>query len=74
MHFIGPISQLPGQRDYFRDDQFRNTARVTKRGIEDGNAMVRCIFNVDLIGSNAEAADDYEISRLLQYSGRQLRF
>ena len=58
VQLVRAVSQLTGQGDNFSNNKFRNTSRVCERGVEDGNTVPRGIFKINLVCSNAEAADD----------------
>lgn len=74
MHFNRAVPKLPGKSNNFRNDQFCHAPGVTKRRVEHGNAVLRGISQVHLIGTNAEAAYDNKILGLLQHSGCELGF
>ena len=61
MQFHGAISQLSSQHNDLADDKLSNTARVCEGGIEDGDAMLGRIVEVDLVGPNAETTDHDQV-------------
>lgn len=64
MHLIRAVSELSGENNYFRDDQLCYTPGVTERRVENGNPMLSSKFEIDLVGTNTEAADYQEALRL----------
>ena len=73
VHLVGSIAKLPGKRNNFANDQFRNTTRVAERRIEHRDTMLSSIMKIHLICSYAKASNYYEIFRLPQYPSRELR-
>lgn len=72
MHLIGTVTQLSSQGNDLSNDQFSNAARVAERGVEDSNAVVRSILDINLVCSDTEATHNYEISGLFQDTGSEL--
>jgi hypothetical protein len=73
VHLVGTVTELSRQHDDLSNDQLRHTARVTKRRVEDGDTVLGGIFEVDLVGADAEAADDNEVLSLAQHPLRKFR-
>ena len=73
VHLVGAVAKLAGQRDDFSDDELGDTARVGKRGVEDGDAMAGSIVEIDLVGTDAEAADDEQVLGFAQHLLGELR-
>lgn len=73
MHLAGTITKLTSQRNDLGNDQLGDAARVTKWRIEDRNAMVGSILEVDLVCSDAEAADGDKVPCLFQHTRGQFR-
>ena len=72
MHFHGAIAQLTSKADDLRDDQLGDTAGVAERRVEDGNTVLSGILEVDLVGTDAEAADHNQVLGLLEDSCGEL--
>lgn len=66
VHLAGAVSKLPGQHDDLSDNQLRNGARVAERRVEDGNTVFGGIIEIDLVGSDTEAADHDEVLSLTE--------
>jgi hypothetical protein len=61
VQLVRAVSQLAGQGDNFSNNKLRNTSRVCERGVEDCNTVPRGIFEINLVCSDAEAADDNQV-------------
>jgi len=61
VHFITPVTQLPGQRNDLADDQFGNGPRVGKGGVEDADTVASGIIEIDLVRADAETANNNEV-------------
>lgn len=61
VHLHRAVAQLSRQRDNLADDQLSNTAGVAEWRVENRNAVVSGILQVDLVRSDAETADGDEI-------------
>ena len=48
------------QADDVADDQFHHGSSVRIRGVEDGDAVLACVFKIHLIGADTEASDGGE--------------
>lgn len=57
VHFIRTITQLPCQSNNLCNDEFSDTTGIAERGVEDGDAMLGRVLEVDLIRTDAKAAD-----------------
>lgn len=71
MQLIRAITQLTSQSNDLPNDQFRDAARVTEGRVEHCNAIVGGALEVDLVRSDAEAADDDEVFGFLQHARRK---
>lgn len=69
MHLVGAVTELAGEGDNLTDDELGDTARVTERRIEDGNAMIRGKLEIDLVGADTEAADGDQVVGLFEDAG-----
>lgn len=58
MHFVRAVAKLAGQSNNFRNDELSHTARVGEGRVEHGDTMGSGVLEVDLVGADAEAADD----------------
>lgn len=74
MQLIRSISQLPCQGDDLANDKFRHAAGVAEGGVEDGDAVLGRILEVDLVRADAEAADDDDVLGFAQDSGCEFSF
>lgn len=74
VQLVRAVSQLAGQGDDFSNDKFRNTSRVCERGVENCNTVSRGIFEIDLVCSDAEAADDNQVLGFPKNRLRELCF
>lgn len=74
VHLRGAVAQLASEGNYFGDDELSNAARVGKGGVEDGNAVVGGVVEVDLIGADAEATHDKQVLGLAKDTFGQLCF
>lgn len=72
MHLNGSVAELARQGDDLGDDEFRDTARVGERRVEDGNTATSSIGEVDLVGADAEASNDEEVLGFAEDSLAQL--
>ena len=61
VQFVRTVSQLTGQGDNFSNNKLRYTSRVCEWGVEDCNTVPRGIFEIDLVCSNTEAANDNQV-------------
>lgn len=66
VHLVGSVAELTGEGDDLRDDQLSDTARVGERGVEDGDTILGSKLEVDLVGTDTEAADDEEVCSLTE--------
>jgi hypothetical protein len=69
MHLERAVAQLAGKGDNLGNHQLGHAARIGKRRVEDGNAMLGGILQVYLVGADAETADDEQVLGLLQNLG-----
>ena len=73
MHLQRAITELSRQADDLANDEFSDTSRVAERRVEDSDAMLACIIQVDLIRPNAKTPDHDQISSFRQDSGSKFR-
>jgi len=66
--------ELAGKSDDLADHEFSHRARVGEGRVEDADAVFRGIFEVDLVGADAEAADDDQVLGVFEDVGRELGF
>ena len=66
MQFVGSIAKLTGEGNDLADNKLGDTARVGEGGVEDGDTMAGSEIEVDLVGTNAEAANDQQVLGLLE--------
>lgn len=66
MHFHGAVAQLTSKANDLGNDQLGDTAGVAERRVEDGNTVFGGILEVNLVGSDAEAADHNQVLSLLE--------
>jgi hypothetical protein len=45
---------LASKGNNLRDNKLCDTSGICEWGVEDGNPMLRCVFEVNLVGSNTE--------------------
>lgn len=74
VHLNGSITELSCQGNDFGYDQFCNTARVCKWGVEDGNSTSSSEVEINLVGSDTEASNDDQILGFAQNLLAQLGF
>jgi hypothetical protein len=72
VHFVRAVTQLSCKGNNLCDDQLGNTAGVAEGRVEDRNTVVGGILEVDLVGTDAEAADNDQVLGLLQNPLREL--
>ena len=65
---------MTGENDNLSNDQFGDTAGVAEGRVEDSNSIVGSKLQVDLVSSNAKAADDDQVLRFLEDSCGELSF
>lgn len=64
VHLVGSVAELTGEGDYLGNDKLSDTARVGEGGVEDGDTVFGSKLEVDLVGTDTEAADDEEVCGL----------
>ena len=71
-HLLRPIAKLARERDDLGKHELGHTTRVGKRRVEHGNALPRRKIKIDLVRSDAEAADDEQVLGLAEDSFAEL--
>lgn len=66
VHLVGSVAELTGKGDDLGNDKLSDTARVGEGGVEDGDTILGGKLEVDLVGTNTEAADDEEVCGLTE--------
>jgi hypothetical protein len=66
VHLVGSIAELTGKGDDLGNDELSDTARVGEGGVEDGDTILGSKLEVNLVGTNTEAANDEEVCGLTQ--------
>lgn len=74
MHFHAAVCELAGEGDYFCDYEFGDGAGVGKGRVEDADSARGGVGKVDLVGADAEAADDEELFCGSEDAGGELGF
>lgn len=74
MKFHAPISKLPGQTDDLRNDKFGDRAAITEGRVEHSYTLFSCTFEIDLVRTDAEAANNKEIGCRFQDTFCKLSF
>ena len=64
VHFARAVAELTRERDDLADDQLGDAAGVAEWRVEDRNAAVVRVFEIDLVGPDAEAAEGDEARRV----------
>lgn len=72
MHLVRTIAELTCKGYDFSNDQFRDTSRVGERRVEDADTSPSSVVEINLVGADAEAADDKQVFGFPQDSLRQL--
>lgn len=72
MHLVRTVAKLPAKSNDFGNDELSDTAGVAERRIEDGNAALSGVLEVDLIGPNAKAAYKQQIFGMTEDFLREL--
>lgn len=72
MHLHASIAELARKGNDLGDDELSDGARVAERRIEDRDAMLSGILQVDLVGANAEATDSNKVLGMGENFGGQL--
>ena len=67
-HLARAVAQLPRERNDLGDDEFGDGARVGERRVEDGDTGAGGGEQINLVGTDAEAADDEELRRQREMS------
>ena len=67
VELIRSISELARKGNNLSDDQFGDAARIAEGRVEDGNASLGRVFQVDLIGADAKTADDNQVFGSLEH-------
>lgn len=66
VHLIGSIAELTSEGDDFGNDELGDTAGVGEGRVEDGDTMAGSVIEVDLVGTDTEAADDEQVLGLTE--------
>jgi hypothetical protein len=66
VHLVGSVAELTGKGDNLGNDKLSDTARVGEGGVEDGDTILGGKLEVDLVGTDTEAADDEEVCSLTE--------
>lgn len=66
MHLIGSIAELTSEGDDFGNDKLGDTAGVGEGGVEDGDTMAGSEIEVDLVGTDTEAANNEQVLGLAE--------
>lgn len=66
VHLVGSVAELTGEGDDLSNDKLSDTARVGEGGVEDGDTVFGSKLEVDLVGTDTEAADDEEVCGLTE--------
>jgi len=66
VHLIGSIAELTSEGDDFGNDELGDTAGVGEGGVEDGDTIAGSVIEVDLVGTDTEAADDEQVLGLTE--------
>lgn len=74
MHLIRAVTELTGENNNLSNDQFGDTAGVAEGRVEDSNSIISSKLQIDLVCSNAKAADDDKVLRFLEDSCGELCF
>lgn len=61
MQLVGSVAELASEDDNLANDELGHTPRVGEGGVEDRDTMVSSVIEVDLVGTDAEAADHLEV-------------
>ena len=72
MQFVVAVTKLSCQNDDFCQDEFGDGARIRERRIKDADPVLGSVAKVDLVGADAEAADDDQIFGMGENAGGQL--
>nr|POE56575.1 hypothetical protein CFP56_33547 [Quercus suber] len=66
VHLVAAVADLAGEGDDLPDHHLRDGARVAEGRVEHGDAVCGSIFEVDLVRTDAEAADDDQVLGVLE--------
>lgn len=66
MQLVGAIAKLTSKADDLANDELSDTARVGKGGVENGDTMAGGVIEINLVGTDAEAADDQQVLGLAE--------
>jgi hypothetical protein len=66
VHLVGSVAELTGEGDDLSNDKLSDTARVGEGGVEDSDTILGSKLEVDLVGTDTEAADDKEVCGLTE--------
>jgi len=66
VHLVVAVAQLSGQQHNLGNDQLSDRARVGEGRVEDGDALLGRDLEVNLVGTNAEAANDAQLLGRIQ--------
>ena len=72
VHLAGAVAELAGEGDDLSNHQLSNRAGVGERRVENGNTMLSSIVKINLVGTNAEAADNEQVLSFPENIGSKL--
>lgn len=71
VHLGGAVGELASEDDDFGNDELGDGARVGEGRVKDGSASAGGVWEIDLGGADAEAADCEEVFGMFENVGSQ---